>query len=419
MLNEDLEVARLSIDWADKNHLIFLVDCQTPNKTERQNLRHSAEDVHAWIGHLRKRFPTGTISVVFEQSRGALLNILLCYSFFKLYLVNPQTVSNFRKTFYLSNAKDDPRDTELLLMLLEKHRDKLRVWSPDTPDIRALQLLTESRRKLVEDRSRLGNRLIDTLKKYFPQAIDWAGCDIRSTQACDFFLKWTTLAAIQESKTPAITDFYKKHAGRKQKWLQERVAAIRSAHPLTEDPAIIKPSVMLMRSLVKQIIQLNNSIDEFDQEISVRFSKLPDAKFFEDLPGAGPALAPRMAVAFGSNRSRYTSAKECNQYFGTAPVTERSGQSKGKIHKRYAAPRFILQTFLEFASHSIPRSIWARAYYDQLRKHQKSHYAAVRALAYKWIRILYACWSKGIAYDEATYLQSLVRRNSPLAAKIA
>ncbi|MBZ5625437.1 MAG: hypothetical protein LAQ69_43090, partial [Acidobacteriia bacterium] len=40
----------------------------------------------------------------------------------------------------------------------------------------------------------------------------------------------------------------------------------------------------------------------------------------------------------------------------------------------------------------------------------------VRALAYKWIRIIFRCWKDNKPYDEQTYLQSLHKRNSPLGA---
>ena len=38
--------------------------------------------------------------------------------------------------------------------------------------------------------------------------------------------------------------------------------------------------------------------------------------------------------------------------------------------------------------------IWwvPEAFYDSQRARNKGHHTAVRALAYKWIRILYACW---------------------------
>ena len=43
----------------------------------------------------------------------------------------------------------------------------------------------------------------------------------------------------------------------------------------------------------------------------------------------------------------------------------------------------------------------------------------MRALAYKWIRILYRCWQTRSAYDEVTYLNALQRRGSPLFKHIA
>ena len=39
----------------------------------------------------------------------------------------------------------------------------------------------------------------------------------------------------------------------------------------------------------------------------------------------------------------------------------------------------------------------------------------VRALAFKWIRILFRCWKDRKPYDEQTYIQALRRSASPLA----
>ena len=98
---------------------------------------------------------------------------------------------------------------------------------------------------------------------------------------------------------------------------------------------------------------------------------------------------------------------------GIAPVTERSGKSEW-VHFRWACPKFLRQTFHEFAAHSMGKSTWARAYYQAQRKNQKSHHAVVRALAYKWIRIIFRCWKEGKPYEEQTYLQSLKRTGSPV-----
>jgi hypothetical protein len=49
------------------------------------------------------------------------------------------------------------------------------------------------------------------------------------------------------------------------------------------------------------------------------------------------------------------------------------------------------QTFIEWAGATIPRSFWAAAYYHRQIDKGCSHRMAVRALAFKWIRILYRC----------------------------
>jgi len=43
-----------------------------------------------------------------------------------------------------------------------------------------------------------------------------------------------------------------------------------------------------------------------------------------------------------------------------------------------------------------------------------SHNATVRALAFKWIRILYRCWVDRTPYNESRYLAALQKRQSPL-----
>jgi hypothetical protein len=47
------------------------------------------------------------------------------------------------------------------------------------------------------------------------------------------------------------------------------------------------------------------------------------------------------------------------------------------------------------------------------------HQAALRALTYKWIRIVYRCWQARTPYDESVYLNALKRRGSPLIGDMA
>jgi hypothetical protein len=52
---------------------------------------------------------------------------------------------------------------------------------------------------------------------------------------------------------------------------------------------------------------------------------------------------------------------------------------------------------------------WARAYYEEQRERGKRHHAAFRALAYKWIRIIFRCWKEGVQYSEERYIVAAAR----------
>ena len=86
---------------------------------------------------------------------------------------------------------------------------------------------------------------------------------------------------------------------------------------------------------------------------------------------------------------------------------------------RWNDPTVIRQTFVEGAAQTLNTSFWAGAYYRQQRAKGSAHQAAVRALAFKWIRILYRCWQTRTPYDESTYLEALRRRVSPLLKQLA
>jgi transposase len=183
--------------------------------------------------------------------------------------------------------------------------------------------------------------------------------------------------------------------------------------PLTTDDAVIMPHRLQTLALVSQLEVALQCIGMYDDEIAVRAPRHPDYALFSCLPGAGPHLAPRLLVAFGEQRERFASAAEVQKYAGIAPVTERSGQ-KNWIHWRWQCPTFLRQTFVEWAAQTINKSYWAGLYYYQQRAKGCSYQAAVRSLAFKWIRILYRCWITRTPYDEAKYLKALKERGSPL-----
>jgi transposase len=316
-----------------------------------------------------------------------------------LFPVNPLTLARYREAFAPSHAKDDPTDAELQLDLLLKHRDTLTPLKPQSPAMRALEQLVEHRRRLVGDKVRTTNRLTSTLKDYFPHVLQWFH-DKDTAIFCDFLAQWPTLKAAQLARRSTLERFFRAHHVRYADVIDQRIQAIKSATPLTTDEGVIIPNALLVQALITQLRVILQAIADFDHAIAQRAQSHPDCPLFNALPGAGAVFAPRLLVAFGEQRERYASAEELQQYAGIAPVTERSG-NKTWVHWRLQCPTFLRQTFVEWAAESIRHSFWARAYYQQQRDKGTSHQAAVRALAFKWIRVVFRCWQNRTPYDES------------------
>jgi transposase len=412
----DAFAAFVGIDWADAKHDLCL---QAAGSTTREArvLDHTPEAIDAWVCTLRQRFGGHPVAVCLELNKGPIVAALRKYDFLVLFPINPLTLARYREAFTPSRAKNDPTDAELQLEILLKHRDKLKPLQPQSPQMRALEQLVEARRRLVGDKVRMTNRLTSALKNYFPHVLRWFE-DKDTVIFCDFLSRWPTLKAVQLARRTTLETFFRDHHVRSAEMITQRLQAIKAATPLTTDEGIVTPNALLVQALIAQLRVTLQAIADFDHAIAQHAQHHPDFPLFQALPGAGPVFAPRLLVAFGEQRERYTSAAELQKYAGIAPVTERSGK-QAWVHWRLQCPTFLRQTFVEWAAESIRHSFWAQVYYQQQRDRGKRHQAAVRALAFKWLRILYRCWQDRTPYDESVYLQALTHRGSSLLHNLA
>lgn len=402
--------AYIGIDWSDTKHDICI---QPAGNDEREfdRIAHEPKDIEQWAYSMYQRFG-GPMAVVLELSKGPIVSALQKYDFFVLFPVNPSMLAKYREAFKPSGAKDDPTDAGLAIDLVLRHRERFKPLRPQSIEMRALGRLVEKRRRLVEDRLRFSNRITSTLKEYFPQVVQWFSHK-ETFVFCAFITRWPTLKHVKRARRSTLERFFREHNVRRPLIVEARIQAIRSASALTDDPAVIGPCSLEVLALAEQLRTTLEVIRRFDDAIAELVPTLPDYELFSSLPGAGPVFAPRLLVAFGEDRERFQSADQVQRYSGIAPVTVRSGNSSW-VHWRWACPTFVRQTFVEWAEKTVYRSFWAGAYYRQQRNKGASHYVAVRALAFKWIRILYRCWQSRTPYNETLYLQALQRRGSRL-----
>lgn len=403
--------AFLAIDWADQKHHWKLVSADSSH-TQKGEVDHTPEAIDSWAAQLHAQFGGRPSAVGLEQSRGSLVFMLQKYPHLVLFGVCPTTSAHFRQALHPSGSKSDPSDTDGLLDLLLHHRNHLRRLDPDTPETRLLQMLVEQRRKLVDDRTRYSNQLTASLKLYFPQILKWID-NIDAPMGCDLLERWPSLQDLQHAHPGTLRKFFIEHNSRSEERIKERMDAIYQAKPAVQDQALLQGGAATTQGLVALLKTLNTCIAQLEERIAAAESEHPDRILFAGLPGAGPALRPRLIVAFGTLRERYSSATELQSYSGIAPVTEQNGRTNGFTSGGLARNSCDKRSM---SSPVIPSYVplGREPTYDLQKSRKKGHHAAVRALAGKWIRILFRCWKDRYPYDEQTYLRALAKHHSPL-----
>jgi len=406
----------VALDWSDQQHA-FALQFAAANSKETGMITASPEGFHGWLEALHARCPNQRGAVILEAGRNSVVHMLVEHPWLEIFPIHPATCARFRTAFTPSRAKDDVPDAEVLLTLLLRHRDQLHRLHRDSAQTRELAALVVARRHAVDRRTQIGHQLRTTLKSYFPQALQLIGEAFEHPMALDFLNRWPDLGSLKKARATTLRTFYYLHRARRTELIEQRIKLIAEARPLTQDPAVVAPAVMQVQMFVELLRVQEKHVARFDERIAELFAAHPAAVFFRQLPGAGASLAPRLLVAFGDDLSRYPTPSSLQKYAGVAPVLERSGQ-KSWTHWRWHAPIFLRQSLVEWAGQTVAFCPWAKAFYWQHRNAGKGHQGILRALAFKWIRILWRCWQAHEPYDDARYVAALRRRNSPLIALI-
>jgi transposase len=404
----------VGLDRSDRKADLHLIETRTAQH-RAATIDTAPEALWEWLLELRQQYPQAHVALCLEQPAVHLIAFLEAYEWICLYPINPISLQKFRETFVTSRAKDDAKDARYLAELLLTHHDKLKAWAPEDSQTRAVQQRVFHRRAIVDERTGLTNCLQALLKQYFPQALVLCGEDLWRPLATGFLLKWPSLQAVQKAKPATLKQFYYLHGSRSTKLLEQRLALVTKAVPVTDQSALIASFVLRVQLICRQLQLVQHTLHQYEQQIAQSFTQHPDHLIFASLPGAGPVLGPRLLSSLGSQRERFEAAANLQHYTGIAPVTKQSG-GKRHVHRRYLCPKFHRQSFHEYAQISTLWSRWAAAYYRQQRIKGSHHHTAVRALAFKWQRIIWRCWQDHKPYEEKIYEAALRKTSSPLVA---
>jgi transposase len=402
----------VGLDWSSKEHVFCIYDAAT-SKRSKKTIPNEPAALLSFLVELRGQFDGQPVLLGLEATRACILPILLQHDFLRIILINPKTANNFREMFRPSGAKSDDLDSHYICELIRAHADQFRVWEPHDPLTRQLTTCVERRRELVDLRTRIANALHAALAASFPQLLELLHCQLTVPIASHFLHRWPTLEAAQGAGIETLRAFFYKNNVRTSEKLEARLQSFAASKPLLQRLEDRQPAGMFVKALAAQLEPLHRSILQFENQIAELVEKHPTAKLFQDVPGAGPQLKPRLATVFGTDKSRFASADDVTTYTGIAPIQQSSGQMNLTC-ARWVRPLFIHQTWIEHANCSIRRCAWAREFYQMKREAGKSHFQALRALAFKWIRVLYTCWSKDTPYNESIHLENIKKKSPEL-----
>lgn len=155
------------------------------------------EALEDWWSRLRSTYPVGLIAVGFEQPARNLLAFFEFKSDVDIYALNPSSIWGYRQSLTVSRAHTDATDAACIAEFICLQHEKLKVHVPANTLARQLQLCCVSRRKLVDTRTKLTNRLQAILKDYFPAALDLLSDDVYRPLNVALLRRWPCLSDLK------------------------------------------------------------------------------------------------------------------------------------------------------------------------------------------------------------------------------
>jgi transposase len=393
----------VGIDWADLHHDVAVID-ERGQELKHFTIPHKREGMEQLKQKLFSISSDPESFACLVETKNGLLVQFLLEAGFPVYPLNPKVVDNRRKP---SGAKSDPIDARLLANIGRSDFPQLRRLKPDTELIAELKLLTRDQDSLIQESTRLTNRLIACLKEYYPVALEFFSKPTLPV-ALEFFKCYPLPDLVREATVPEIAAFLKKHKHPRPNqtavsiWQKVQEPQLKASAPTT------RAKCRLLLALVQQLEVVQEQISAYDEEINRLFQLHSDSRIFASLPGAAGRLAPRLLAEWGEDRERYENAAVVQALAGTSPVLFQSGKYRFARQRQSCVKPFRRAAHL-LAFQSIRWVPWAREYYDTKRKQGKTHHEALRALANIWVRIIFAMWKNRTCYDEATFIAARER----------
>jgi transposase len=405
----------VGVDWAEARHAACLVDA-AGRVVRRLTIPHSAAGLARLHAAIAAEAEPDAVLVATERPDGLLVGALLGAGY-TVYALNPKSVERYRERTRVGGGKTDPADAELLARVLLADRDRHEPLRPSSPAAAELRVLARQDERAARDQRRLLNRLRQDLLDVFPAA-PGAFADLGAGSALAFLERWPTAAAARGVGPAELEAFLRQRRHNRPRAAAARIHAALHAEALAAPAHLAAAKAGAIQLAARQLLLLRRQRAAREarlRELLAGDGAHPDGEVLLSLPGLDARLAARVLGEVGDRRERFPTPAALQCYAGTAPLTRASGRAR-VVAARGACNRFLRQALLRWAYCSLPRSGWARAYYDAQRAAGKGHFKALRALANRWLEILHHLLATGRRYDEAVHQRHRLKPPRPAAA---
>jgi transposase len=397
----------MGIDWKDKGYTVRIIDKEGKDISGAFEVEKKKEDLSKLMEKIRKHCKAEEVLIGIERERDVIVDYLLAHGY-KVFLLCPNMIKSFRERHSVSGQYTDDLDSYVIADAVRTDRKRLSLIKPKNDKTRKIEFLLRHRRKAIEDKNRLMNRLTAYIKEYFPVFLDCFS-DISRPTALSFLKVYPSYKDIKDLSKEDIRNFLKEHNYYRKIGVSRIWKAI-NKEQIKVDSIVEKERSRSALFLIKRLEMLNEEIKEYEQELTNLLEDDEDAEVFKSLPGVADVLTPGLMIIFGEKRDRYKNAQEINSLCGMVPLTKSSGKWESHLF-RFGCNLFYRNILTKLAYTSLNESKWARAYYNSKRAEGKSHYHALRCLARIWVKVAFALWKKREKYDENKHMAAIQKHN--------
>jgi len=395
----------IGVDWGDAEHAVWIED-DAGTKVMSQALPQTAEALAEWGRWLDERRAAGIdLWAAIERPEGRIVDFLLDHGVV-VFPLNPKALDRARDRFRMSGAKSDPFDARVAAGFLRTDHGHLQPLRPSSEAAQELKELTRDYTRQVRQQTRLLNQLTITLKEYYPRALEVCE-ELKSRWAQEFLRAYPTPAALR-----ALTERQWQRWARAHRLSAERTAALWATiqrPQIAVPPHVVRGKARRLAVLLDQFVVTAGAVEMYRQAVEDFFASMPAAKWAGSLPGGhSGTTVPAVWAELGDAPGRWQTAQHLQGHAGTVPVTEKSGKAH-LVKFRFACNTHLRAAIHQLAFLSLRHSEWARVYYDRCRRRGHPHHHALRALAAKWLKIIFAMWTRQVPYDEQYHLASIAR----------